>query len=251
MFASCIGRSWKTTSACARFLRSRRLGSPPAVSASRRRQRRSSASCAGSSTAAQSESIVPSAGRSTALKAFARAGLPGYLERSGGGSGWHLWSFFDPPLDAAKAIALGRDGRHAEAREALKRLAADCKDGETLGLLARTWKDEWTQLWNASPRRRADALAAARDTAATLHEAAEAYVEAFRASPADYYPGINALTLGSLYALIAIGYAGSKQNLVLAGLAVPASAQAAVPPTLPSGNPPSALMSSPMPMATG
>jgi len=45
-----------------------------------------------------------------------------------------------------------------------------------------------------------DPIAAARDTAAKLQSAASAYVEAFRAAPGDYYPGINALTLGRLWA---------------------------------------------------
>jgi hypothetical protein len=52
-------------------------------------------------------------------------------------------------------------------------------DGETLGLLARTWKDEWTQVWKVHPQRWHDPLAAARDTAATLQSAAASYVEAF------------------------------------------------------------------------
>ena len=98
-----------------------------------------------------------------------------------------------------EAIALGRHKRYAEAREALRRLSDEHKDGETLGLLARTWKDEWTQVWNAHPLRKTDALAAARDTAATLQSAAAAYVSAFQAAPEDYYPGINALTLGRLW----------------------------------------------------
>jgi tetratricopeptide (TPR) repeat protein len=97
-----------------------------------------------------------------------------------------------------EAIALGRSQRFEEARESLQRLAEQRKDGETLGLLARTWKDEWTRFWNTHPQRKTDPLAAARDTAATLRSAAEAYVEAFRAAPAEYYPGINALTLGRL-----------------------------------------------------
>lgn len=42
-----------------------------------------------------------------ALVAFEAAGLPPYLERSGSAMGWHLWCFFDPPLPAAKARALG------------------------------------------------------------------------------------------------------------------------------------------------
>jgi len=37
---------------------------------------------------------------------FGAAGLPTYLERSGGGHGWHLWCFFDPPIPAAKARRL-------------------------------------------------------------------------------------------------------------------------------------------------
>jgi tetratricopeptide (TPR) repeat protein len=98
-----------------------------------------------------------------------------------------------------EGIALGRVERYAEARETLRRLAEEQKDGETLGLVARTWKDEWTQVWNAHPQRKADPLAAARDTSGTLQSAASAYVEAFRAAPGDYYPGINALALGRLW----------------------------------------------------
>ena len=98
-----------------------------------------------------------------------------------------------------EAIALGRVARFEEARESLRRLAEQRKDGETLGLLARTWKDEWIRVWKLHPQHKADPLAAARDTAATLRSAAEAYVEAFRIAPADYYPGINALTLGRLW----------------------------------------------------
>jgi hypothetical protein len=98
-----------------------------------------------------------------------------------------------------EAIALGRAQRFEEARESLRRLTEQRRDGETLGLLARTWKDEWTRFWNTHPQRKADPRAAARDTSATLRNAGEAYVEAFRTAPADYYPGINALTLGRLW----------------------------------------------------
>ncbi|HTP25194.1 MAG TPA: hypothetical protein VMK12_05960, partial [Anaeromyxobacteraceae bacterium] len=51
--------------------------------------------------------------------------MPVYLERSGGGQGWYLWCFFDPPTPAGKAQALGgalapkedplADGRRADA----------------------------------------------------------------------------------------------------------------------------------------
>ena len=50
----------------------------------------------------------PMAAAASAFDAFTKAGLPAYLERSGGGHGWHLWCFFDPPIPAAKAQALGR-----------------------------------------------------------------------------------------------------------------------------------------------
>src|SRR6516162_8901185 len=98
-----------------------------------------------------------------------------------------------------EGIALGRAERYAEGRESLRRLAEERKDGETLGLLARTWKDEWSQIWNAHPQRKLDPVAAARDTAATLQSAASAYIEAFRAAPGHYYPAINSLTLGRLW----------------------------------------------------
>jgi tetratricopeptide (TPR) repeat protein len=117
-----------------------------------------------------------------------------------------------------QGIALGRDKRYAEAREALKRLADEHRDGETLGLLARTWKDEWTQIWNAHPSRKTAAVAAARDTAATLQSAAGAYVEAFRVAPGDYYPGINALTLGRLWEHLTARPSKLPLDLIAAGV---------------------------------
>jgi hypothetical protein len=117
-----------------------------------------------------------------------------------------------------EGIALGRAERYAEAREALQRLSDDLKDGETLGLLARTWKDEWTQLWKADPRRKTDPLASARDTAETLHNAASAYVDAFRAAPADYYPGINALAMGRVWEHVTNGRSKLPLAPIAAGL---------------------------------
>jgi hypothetical protein len=40
------------------------------------------------------------------LVAAERLGLPAYLERSGGGRGWHVWFFFDGPVPAAKVRRL-------------------------------------------------------------------------------------------------------------------------------------------------
>ena len=71
-----------------------------------------------------------------------------------------------------EAIALGRVERYADAREAIRVLAETNKDGETLGILARTWKDEWQQVWKTHPQRASDPLVAARDTAAALQNAA-------------------------------------------------------------------------------
>lgn len=53
------------------------------------------------------------------LAAMAAAGIPGYLERSGGAAGYHLWAFFDPPVEAAVAKRVGqwlvpRDARFAD-----------------------------------------------------------------------------------------------------------------------------------------
>lgn len=95
--------------------------------------------------------------------------------------------------------ALGRAARYTEAREALTQLASESKDGESLGLFARTWKDEWLQGWNAHPLRKSHPAAAARATAAAMHSAASAYYDAFRSVPGEFYSGINALTLGRLW----------------------------------------------------
>jgi hypothetical protein len=50
----------------------------------------------------------PEACARAALQVFSAKGLPAYLERSGGGHGWHLWCFFGQPVKAAKARTLGR-----------------------------------------------------------------------------------------------------------------------------------------------
>lgn len=111
-----------------------------------------------------------------------------------------------------QGLALGRAGRFEEARETLQILAAEHRDGETLGLLARTWKDQWRRLWDTHALRQIDARGAAKATASTLGQAAEAYVKAFQANPADCYPGINALTLGRLWEDVT----GRKSKLDLA-----------------------------------
>ena len=49
----------------------------------------------------------PLAAAKRTLDLFRSAGLAAYLERSGGGKGWHLWCFFEPAIPAAKAQRLG------------------------------------------------------------------------------------------------------------------------------------------------
>jgi hypothetical protein len=117
-----------------------------------------------------------------------------------------------------EAIALGRDGRFEEAREALRTLTERRRDGETLGLLARTWKDQWTRLWQADATYAANKLAAARNTAATLAQAAEAYVKAFQEDPANYYPGINALLLARLWEHVSKRKSKVDLTLIAAGV---------------------------------
>jgi tetratricopeptide (TPR) repeat protein len=125
-----------------------------------------------------------------------------------------------------QGIALGRAGRYAEARESLRRLADERKDGESLGLLARTWKDEWRQIWDAHPQRKLDPVAAARETASILQSAASAYIEAFRAAPGDYYPGVNALTLGRLWEHVTGRRSRLRLDLIAAGVGWTAAAAA-------------------------
>jgi hypothetical protein len=122
-----------------------------------------------------------------------------------------------------EGIALSRAERYAEAREVLRR-AEGPVDGETLGLLARTWKDEWMRIWNGHPQRKVDALAAARDTAVTLQSAASAYADAFRAAPGDHYPGINALILGRLWEHVTGRTSRLPLELIGAGVSWTASA---------------------------
>ena len=116
-----------------------------------------------------------------------------------------------------EGIALGRAGRFEEAKETLRRLAEHRSDGETLGLLARTWKDQWLRLWEMQPLRASDPVAAAKNTAATLEQGVQAYVRAFEADPGDYYPGINALLFGRLWEHLAGRISISDLQTIAAG----------------------------------
>jgi tetratricopeptide (TPR) repeat protein len=95
-------------------------------------------------------------------------------------------------------LALGRSGRFADARTRLTALAQEHRSGETLGLLGRCHKDHWLQLWCDSEMAADAQRAMAKASAAHLERAVEIYAQAFQCDPKDFYPGINALTLGHL-----------------------------------------------------
>src|SRR5262249_46641041 len=51
--------------------------------------------------------VDPLAAALTTLERCKGLDVPAYLEKSGGGKGWHVWIFFRTPIAAAKARALG------------------------------------------------------------------------------------------------------------------------------------------------
>lgn len=126
-----------------------------------------------------------------------------------------------------EAIFLGRDpdrgGRFDEAAQRLEALAREQEEagrpsGETLGLLARTRKDDWTAQRRAREAAGAAPADAARQTAAALHLAVEAYARGYRADPADHFPGINALTLGRLWERVTGRASKQPLDAIAAGL---------------------------------
>lgn len=98
-----------------------------------------------------------------------------------------------------RGLALGRSRRFEEARTRLAHLARSHRDGETLGLLGRAYKDHWTRLWQIDGVEGEARRQRANDVAPALLNAVNEYANAFSADPANYYPGINALTLGHLW----------------------------------------------------
>lgn len=100
-----------------------------------------------------------------------------------------------------KGLALAREGNWRSAHQLLGELAAlGERDPETLGILARTWRDRYAQS--------GDLL--------HLGKARNLYAEAFTSTPSDYYTGINAasnsLLLGDRDA--AEKYAAAVEKLV-------------------------------------
>jgi class 3 adenylate cyclase/tetratricopeptide (TPR) repeat protein len=95
--------------------------------------------------------------------------------------GLKLWPG-DAKLCQMQALALARMGSRERAHQILHQLQEAHDDEETLGLLARTYKDLW--LTTANSR--------------NLDQAYEAYAKAFRLAPDRYWTGINAATLAFL-----------------------------------------------------
>ena len=87
-------------------------------------------------------------------------------------------------LQQQMALALAQLGSTARAQAILKSLLElEPANRETLGLLGRTYKDEWH---------------ADRENTKARDSALEWYQRAFAIDPPDYYPGINAAALALL-----------------------------------------------------
>jgi tetratricopeptide (TPR) repeat protein len=72
-------------------------------------------------------------------------------------------------------------------------------DAETLALLGRVDKDEWTLAWRRPGRTREQMREEATEGQALLSKTIDSYARAFRSNPSHYFSGINALTLMHLY----------------------------------------------------
>jgi class 3 adenylate cyclase len=93
--------------------------------------------------------------------------------------GLKLWPG-DLKLRRMQALALARMGSGKKSHSILQELQTEGhEDEETLGLLARTYKDLWLRSGNATD----------------LDQAHGAYLKAFEKAPASYWTGINAGTL--------------------------------------------------------
>lgn len=92
----------------------------------------------------------------------------------------------DVRLHQLRALALARSGATEQANEILRRLLAEgADDGETLGLLARTYKDLWRRATDDANRGH------------RLRLAHETYARAYRATGQPWH-GINAATTAQL-----------------------------------------------------
>lgn len=128
----------------------------------------------------------------------------------------------DPVFRLIEARLLLQTGAYLKAQEILGGLkAAGSRDGETLGLLARTHKDAWYAAEAARRRTEAaapdsrEALAAAGSAAAALEGCRRACMEAFDMDPGNYYPGINAATINLMAGRLSCARELARRVLVL------------------------------------
>jgi tetratricopeptide (TPR) repeat protein len=99
-----------------------------------------------------------------------------------------------------RALCLGRLGRFEEAREAVRQLDQDYPaDAEIANLSGRVEKESWVQRWRSDGAAPGVLRAAAAAEEAGLSDAIVPYRTAFVLQPANYYAGINWLTLATLH----------------------------------------------------
>jgi tetratricopeptide (TPR) repeat protein len=90
-------------------------------------------------------------------------------------------------------------------------------DVETWALLGRVDKDAWTAGWRQPGRTPEQMREDAAYEDALLRAAIESYTRAYRASPAHYFSGINALTLMHLYEHLTIDARYDRQMAIMSG----------------------------------
>lgn len=116
----------------------------------------------------------------------------------------------------AQAQAAGHSAERAR-RHYQAVLKAHPTDVETWSLLGRLDKDAWVAAWR---REGSDAATRRADAAyedALLRTAAESYERAFRADPAHYFSGINALALAEMARELGVELAPAHAREVMAG----------------------------------
>lgn len=117
-------------------------------------------------------------------------------------------------LDKTSGYSLDRVRDHY--RQLLDAAPADAGTAETLGLAARVEKQAWLQLWRQesdAKRRRQVAI----EEKALLQLALEGYLRGFRRDPANFYNGINALTLMHLQVHLGLRDPADPQLATLTG----------------------------------
>jgi len=115
-------------------------------------------------------------------------------------------NFLNMDFRKQEAFQLSRLGRRDEAIIKLESILADAPhDGEAKVYLARIYKETWMDAWKevTDPEKR---LSSAFDASHWLVKAYQTYLDAFLANLSNYYPGTNAMMLGSILSYLAERY---------------------------------------------